>query len=133
MKIADVKILSLPKIKDERGNLSFLQEESLPFEIQDIFWSFDSKNRMDGYFYKNLGEIIIAFSGSVEVMVQDSENNKCIFYLNSPLDALYVPRLLWREMINFSDDVCVIHILDGSLDEMSVIGDFKNYLNYVNA
>ena len=133
MTIDGVKILNLPKVKDERGNLSFLQEGNLPFEIQDICWPYDAKNRMEGYAHKKLSEIIIALSGSVEVIVQDSENNKHAFNLNSPLDALYVPRSLWREMINYSDDACLIHLLDGNLEEKSVIRNFKNYLNYVNA
>ena len=133
MTIAGVKILNLPKVQDERGNLSFLQEGNLPFEIQDICWPYDAKNRMEGYAYKKRSEIVIALSGSVEVIIQDAEHNKRTFKLSSPLDALYVPCSLWREMINYSDDVCVIHLLDGRLQEGSVIRDFKNYLNYVNA
>ena len=98
------KIIGLPKILDERGNLSFLEEEKhIPFKVERMQWIYDvpgGEVRGGHSYYKN-EEIIIALSGSFDVVLRDGIGEK-IFSLNRSYYGLYVPAGTWRHMENFS-------------------------------
>ena len=98
------KIIQLPKISDPRGNLSFFENDNqLPFKIRRSYWIYDvpgGENR-GGHAYKNTEEFIVALSGSFDVVL-DNGTEKKTFALNRSYYGLYVPKLYWREMENFS-------------------------------
>ncbi|TCD17335.1 WxcM-like domain-containing protein [Pedobacter psychrodurus] len=102
--LGKVRQINLPKILDERGNLSFLeQDKHVPFKIERTYWIYDvpgGEVRGGHSYYKN-EEIIIALSGSFDVVLNDGINEK-IFSLNRSYYGLYVPNGIWRHMENFS-------------------------------
>ena len=101
----DAKIISLPKIFDHRGNLSFVEEEDhIPFRIMRSFWIYDvpGGEERGGHAYKETEEFIVALSGSFDVMVDDGKGNVQTFQLNRSYYGLYVPKMMWRQMTNFS-------------------------------
>ena len=97
-------LISLPKILDSRGNLSFAENQSqLPFDIKRAYWIYDVPGGTErgGHAYKENQEFIIALSGSFDVTLDDGKQRKT-FSLNRSYYGLYVPKGIWREMDNFS-------------------------------
>ncbi len=78
----DCKIIDLPRIQDPRGNLSFIEEkEHFPFEIKSTYWIYDLRNGKipGGSSQKQQNELIVALSGSLDVVVDDGNNRKTLF------------------------------------------------------
>ena len=104
MNINDCRLVSLPKILDARGNLSFVEQNNhIPFEIKRTYWIYDVPGGEDrgGHAFKQNQEFIVALSGSFDVIVDDGEEKK-VFKMNRSYYGLYIPAGLWREMTNFS-------------------------------
>lgn len=98
-------IVNLPKFLDHRGNLSFAEEENhIPFKVKRVFWIYDVPGGEDrgGHAYKNTEEFIIALSGGFDVVLNDGVGNVQTFQLNRSYYGLYVPKMMWRQMTNFS-------------------------------
>lgn len=109
--VADCIILPLPKILDERGNLSFIEGGNhIPFEIQRTYWIYDvpGGETRGGHAYKELQEFFVALSGSFDVVLNDGVTRKVVS-LNRSYFGLYVPNMLWRHLENFAtNSVCLI-------------------------
>jgi hypothetical protein len=108
--IQNCKIIELPKIHDPRGNLSFIEEERhFPFEIKSTYWIYDMRNGKitASNAFKRQNEMIIALSGSLDVVVDDGTNRK-IYSLNRPYYGLYVPSGIWCQMENFSTNSLIL-------------------------
>src|SRR4051812_28668549 len=104
MTLADAKIIQFPKILDERGNLSFFENNhQIPFAIARTYWIYDvpGGEQRGGHAYKELQEVIVALSGSFDVVLNDGNEEKK-FTLNRSYYGLYVPKMIWRSMDNFS-------------------------------
>lgn len=104
MKIADVRIIELPKFLDARGNLSFAEQNNhIPFEIKRTYWIYDvpGGESRGGHAFRENEEVIIAISGAFDVTIDDGQNKKT-FSLNRSYYGLYIPKGLWRTMENFS-------------------------------
>jgi dTDP-4-dehydrorhamnose 3,5-epimerase-like enzyme len=129
MNISDARIIDLPKILDERGNLSFFQnEEHIPFSIQRVYWIYDvpGGEQRGGHAFKQLQEVIIALSGSFDVVLSDGVNEKR-FSLNRSYYGLYVPKMLWRSIENFSTNSLSLIVADDAYNENDYLRDFENY------
>ena len=100
----EVRIINLPRIFDERGNLSFLEENKhIPFNIRRVYWIYDVPGGevRGGHSYKKNRELIIALSGSFDVItLVDGKETK--HSLNRSYYGLYIPNGIWRHMENFS-------------------------------
>jgi dTDP-4-dehydrorhamnose 3,5-epimerase-like enzyme len=97
-------IIPLPKFEDPRGNLSFIEENNqIPFKIERTYWIYDVPGGQvrGGHAFKEQQELIVALSGSFDVVVDDGSKKK-IFSLNRSYYGLYVPAGMWRQMQNFS-------------------------------
>jgi hypothetical protein len=106
-----IKLTNLPKILDRRGNLTFLEGKNhIPFSIKRVYWIYDvpGGQTRGGHAYKTLQEFIIALSGSFDVVLDDGKERKT-FSLNRSYYGLYVPKLIWRHLENFStNSLCLI-------------------------
>lgn len=100
----NAQLIKLPQILDNRGNLTFIEEQyHIPFKIERTFWIYDvpgGKNR-GGHAYRETEEFIVALSGSFDVVLDDG-HEKQTFRLNRSYYGLFVPRMVWREMTDFS-------------------------------
>jgi hypothetical protein len=108
--IQNCKIIELPKIHDPRGNLSFIEgEKHFQFEIKSAYWIYDMRNGKitGGQAFKQQNEMIVALSGSMNVVVDDGTNRK-IYSLNRPYYGLYIPSGLWYQMENFSTNSLIL-------------------------
>ena len=106
--IDNCKIIELPRIQDPRGNLSFIEEKNhFPFEIKSAYWIYDLRNGKIPGGLKKQSEMIVALSGSLNVVVDDGTNRK-IYSLNRSYYGLYIPSGIWRQLQNFSTNSLIL-------------------------
>ena len=123
------KILSLPKIGDERGNLSIIEQgKQIPFEIKRVHWIYDVPGgiKRGGHAYKETEEFIVALSGSFDVLIDDGENKRN-YPLNRSYFGLYVPKGMWRTMTNFSTNSLALVLSSTEYDENDYVSDYNEY------
>lgn len=130
MTVEDVRIIELPKFLDARGNLSFAEQNNhIPFEIKRTYWIYDvpGGEERGGHAFKKNQEVVIAISGSFDVVVDDGCRKKT-FTLNRSYYGLYVPAGLWREMVNFSTNSLALEFGSMHYDVSDYIYDYEEYL-----
>jgi dTDP-4-dehydrorhamnose 3,5-epimerase-like enzyme len=126
------EIINLPKFEDPRGNLSFIEEEEhIPFKIERTYWIYDVPGGQvrGGHAFKKQQELIIALSGSLDVVLDDGKT-KQTFSLNRSYYGLYVPAGLWRQMQNFSTNSLALVLSSTHYIESDYIYDYADFLNY---
>jgi dTDP-4-dehydrorhamnose 3,5-epimerase-like enzyme len=130
--LSDVKLISLPKIEDPRGNLSIIEEENqIPFKIERTYWIYDVPGGQvrGGHAFKNQQEFIVALSGSFDVVVDDGIN-KHTYSLNRSYVGLYLPVGLWRQIQNFSTNSLAMLLSSTQYSEDDYIREYDDFLNY---
>ena len=128
------RIIDLPKILDRRGNLSIIEEiKNIPFEIKRSFWIYDvpGGETRGGHAYRETQEFIVALSGSFDVVIDDGKI-KQTFSLNRSYYGLYVPKLMWRQMINFSTNSLALVVASTEYDANDYIRDYSEFLKAKN-
>lgn len=129
MKLSNAHIIQLPKFLDERGNLSFVEENNhIPFKIERTYWIYDvpGGEKRGGHAYLRNEEFIVALSGSFDVILNDGTEKK-IFTLNRSYYGLYVPNGLWREMDNFSTNSLAVVLASTKYDAEDYIRDYEEF------
>lgn len=124
------KIIELPKIIDDRGNLSFVEQNNhIPFEIKRTYWIYDvpGGEARGGHSYKENKELIIALSGSFDVILDDGITKKT-FSLNRSYYGLYIPNMLWRQMENFSTNACALVLASQEYNVNDYERDIKTFI-----
>lgn len=124
-----IKLIKIPVVEDIRGNLGFIQNDILPFELKRIYYLFDvpSNAFRGGHSHINQHEILIALSGSFEVILNDGVEKKYIF-LNKPNVGLHIPKGIWRELQNFSSGSVCLVLASDIFQEEDYIRDFNLFL-----
>lgn len=125
-------IIQLPKFLDARGNLSFIEEENhIPFKIKRAYWIYDvpGGEKRGGHAYKENEELIVALSGSFDVILDDGKERN-IFSLNRSYYGLYVPKGTWREMQNFSTNSLALILSSTEYNESDYIRDYDEFKTY---
>ena len=123
------RIISLPKILDKRGNLSFIESlQHVPFEIKRAHWIYDvpGGQTRGGHAYIETQEFIVAMSGSFDVILHENDGNKTVS-LNRSYYGLYVPAGTWRELCNFSSNSLALVLSSTYFDEMDYIDNYNIY------
>jgi hypothetical protein len=126
----ELGLIKLPKIVDERGNLTFLQAGlQVPFEIKRAFWIYDvpGGEMRGGHAFKEQNEIIIALSGSFDVTVKDKNGVEHKYSLNRSYTALFIPNLSWRHLDNFSTNAVALHLVDMEYTSTDYIRDANQF------
>jgi dTDP-4-dehydrorhamnose 3,5-epimerase-like enzyme len=127
--VNDIQLINLPVIEDSRGNLAFIQGEYIPFNFKRIYYLFDvpSTSARGGHSHIHQNQLIIALSGSFEVIVDDGTTKKS-FLLNKPNIGLHIPTGLWRELENFSSGSVCLVVAEDVFDESDYIRDYHEFL-----
>jgi len=123
------RLIDLPKIPDDRGNLSFFENgKQIPFDLQRVYWIYDVPGGevRGGHAYRELREVIIALSGSFEVVLHDGAEEKR-YMLNRSYTALYIPKMMWRQLQNFSTNAMALIAADAPYNEQDYIRDFNEF------
>lgn len=127
LSIEKCKLIYFPKINDVRGNLSFIEENNqIPFQIKRVYYLYDvpSGATRGGHAHKALEQIIIALSGSFDVILDDGRNRQA-YFLNRPHYGLYIPPGIWRELENFSSNSVALSIVSAVYEESDYIRDYE--------
>lgn len=128
--ISNCKIIDLPKIADPRGNLTFIEGggRHIPFDIKRVYYLYDVPGGAErgGHGHKALHQLIIAMSGSFDVVLDDGYEKKR-FHLNRSYYGLYVCPMIWRELDNFSSgSVCMV-LASNLYDEEDYYRDYEPF------
>lgn len=127
-------VIELPKLVDARGNLSFIEEEThLPFRIKRVYWIYDvpGGEHRGGHAFKQTAELIVALSGSLEVVLNDG-HKEYRFLLNRPYFGVLVPKMYWRQIENFSTNSLALIIASTYYSEDDYIGKFDEFTQLKN-
>jgi len=126
--IHDSIVIDITKVHDTRGNLSVIQGEDIPFEMKRVYYLYDipSGGRRGGHSHKDQHELLVALSGSFDVILNDGKEQKTIT-LNKPNIGLLIVKGIWRELENFSSGSVCLVLASGLFDEEDYIRDFEEY------
>jgi len=132
MSLEICRIIELPKITDPRGNLTFIEGggRHVPFDIKRVYYLYDVPGGAErgGHGHKELHQLIIAMSGSFDVVLDDGQN-KHRFHLNRSYYGLYVCPMIWRELDNFSSgSVCMV-LASNIYSESDYYRDYDEYIS----
>ncbi|MBR4497949.1 MAG: WxcM-like domain-containing protein [Bacteroidales bacterium] len=128
--ISDCRIIDLRKISDPRGNLTPIEGgKDVPFEIKRAFWIYDvpGGEERGGHAYRKNEEFIVALSGSFDVVLDDGKGNVQSFHLNRSYYGLYVPKMVWRQMTNFSTNSLAMVLASQPYDADDYIRDYEQF------
>ena len=129
MPISDCGIVSLPKIEDERGNLTFIEGgRHVPFEFKRVYYLYDVPGGAErgGHAHHDLRQFIVAASGSFDVILDDG-NERQRFHLNRSYSGLYIAPMIWREIDNFSGGSVCLVLASSFYDESDYLRDYDAF------
>lgn len=129
-----VHLIELPKVNDPRGNLTVIESgTTVPFVVMRDYWIYDVPSGMwrDGHAFKTQQEFIVALSGSFDVVVNDGTGDR-VFHLSRPQIGLYVPRMTWRRIDNFSTNSVALVLSSTLYDPDDYIEDFMDFKRLKN-
>ncbi|MFZ1072541.1 MAG: FdtA/QdtA family cupin domain-containing protein [Verrucomicrobiia bacterium] len=130
MTLNDCKLIDLPKIADPRGNLTFIEgNRHVPFQIQRVYYLYDTPGGAErgGHAHKGLHQLIVAMSGSYDVILDDGKQKKR-FHLNRSYYGLYVCPMIWRELDNFSSGAVCLVLASNLYDESDYYRDYRTFI-----
>ncbi len=122
-----IDIINLPKFLDSRGNLSYIEEEThLPFKIKRVYWIYDvpGGEHRGGHAFRCTDELIVALSGSFDVVLHDGKE-EYRYSLNRSYYGIFVPKMIWRMLENFSTNSLALFIASTDYNETDYIRDFE--------
>jgi dTDP-4-dehydrorhamnose 3,5-epimerase-like enzyme len=128
--LGDCRIIDLPKIADPRGNLTFVEAGvHVPFAVERVYYLYDVPGGAErgGHAHKELQQLIIAMSGSFDVVLDDGRE-KQRFHLNRSYYGLYICPMIWRELDNFSSGSVCLVLASNRYDESDYYRDYQAYL-----
>jgi hypothetical protein len=127
------KLIDLPKILDERGNLSFIEEDiHIPFKIKRVYWIYDvpGGEYRGSHAFKETEEFIIALSGSFDIVIHDGTKEKK-YSLNRSYYGLYLSKSIYRRLENFSTNSLALILASTPYNENDYIRDFDEFLIHI--
>ncbi len=128
--VYDCSVLYLPKIHNRQGNITVVENNTnIPFETKRIYYIYDIPGGEDrgAHAHKSLHQLIIAASGSFDVLIDDGINKR-IVNLNRPYLGLYLVPGMWRQLINFSSGSVRLVLASDFYNERDYLRDYENFL-----
>ena len=124
------EIVDLQRIQDPRGSLTFVEGVHVPFEIKRVYYLYDvpSGEARGGHAHLKLQQLIVAVSGSFDVVIDDGLNRRTVT-MNRPYQGLLIRSLIWRELCNFSSGAVCLVLASIEFDEEDYIRDYQSFLS----
>ena len=130
MSINECKVVKLKKISDPRGNLTVIEDnKDVPFRIKRIYYIYDvpTGEYRGAHAHKRLEQLMVAVSGSFDVRVDNGKGRRT-FTLNRPYEGLYIPKMTWRDMDNFSSGSVCLVLASDYYEESDYIRNYDEFL-----
>jgi hypothetical protein len=130
MSLRNIRIIDFPKIIDSRGNLTALEGgKQIPFPIKRVYYLYDIPGGAErgGHAHRDLQQVIIAISGSFDVVLDDGLEKRTV-HLNRASSGLFIDRLIWRELKNFSSGSVCLVLASEVYDEADYYRDYSQFL-----
>lgn len=129
----NINIIDIPKIERPEGTIGVVEKEVIPFDIKRVYYLFDvpSSAKRGGHAHKSLSQVLIALSGSFDVVLKDGNSTQTIT-LNKPDKGLLIDSTIWRELENFSSGSVCLVLASDVYKEDDYIRDYDEFINYVN-
>lgn len=126
------KIIDIPKINNTKGNIGVIENDTIPFEVKRVYYLFDvpSGAKRGGHAHKKLKQVILAISGSFDVVLKDGKSKE-IITLNRPDKGLLIENNIWRELENFSSGSVCLVLASEEFSEDDYIRSYKEYLSFI--
>ncbi len=126
------KIIDIPKINNKSGNIGVIENTTIPFNVKRVYYLFDipSGAKRGGHAHKKLKQVLIAISGSFDVVLKDGKSKE-IITLNKPDKGLLIENNIWRELENFSSGSVCLVLASEEFSEDDYIRSYKEYLSFV--
>jgi oxalate decarboxylase/phosphoglucose isomerase-like protein (cupin superfamily) len=127
-------LVNLPKLLDLRGNLTFIEEDThLPFKISRVYWIYDvpGGEHRGGHAFRETEELIVALSGSFDVVLNNGKK-EYHFSLNRSYYGVFVPKMIWRMIENFSTNSLALIIASTDYDEADYIRDYEEFKHQIS-
>ena len=130
--IMNYKIIDIPKINNSKGNIGVVENDTIPFDVKRVYYLFDvpSGAKRGGHAHKKLKQVILAISGSFDVVLKDGKSKE-IITLNRPDKGLLIENNIWRELENFSSGSVCLVLASEEFSEADYIRNYKDYLSFV--
>jgi len=128
--IYDCVILPLSKIHNRGGNITIIESETnIPFSVKRIYYLYDipGGEARGGHAHKELYQLIVAASGSFDVLLDDGQNKKVVT-LNRPDYGLMIIPGIWRELIEFSSGAICLVLASHKYDKNDYIRGYNDFL-----
>ena len=129
-----VELLHFPQLGDSRGHLVVIEgKKNIPFDIKRIFYIYGSKKGVvrGQHANKKSSFVLINVSGSSKVKITDGKNEK-VFVLDKQHMGIYIPKMLWKDMYDFSKDSVLLVLSDEYYDGEEYIRNYDEYIEIIN-
>ena len=130
----EVRLVEMPSFTDPRGDLTFIEsEQHVPFPIRRVYYLYNvpGEAKRGGHAHRNLEQVIFALSGSFRMKI-DNGHSKSEYWLNNPTKGLYINRLIWREMDNFSQGAVCMVLASQNYSESDYFRKYTDFIEAVN-
>ena len=126
------KIIDIPKINNAKGNIRVVENDTIPFDVKRVYYLFDvpSGAKRGGHAHKKLKQVLIAISGSFDVVLKNGKSKE-IITLNRPDKGLLIENNIWRELENFSSGSVCLVLASEEFSENDYIRSYKDYLSFI--
>ena len=125
----NVTIIDIPKIENHLGNIAVVENSVVPFDIKRVYYLYDipSSAQRGGHSHKKLQQVLIAISGSFDVVLNDGKIQKVVT-LNKPDKGLLIEINIWRELQNFSSGAVCLVLASTVYEEADYIRNYDEFL-----
>jgi len=129
MSFSNCKLITFPRIRDPRGNLTFVENSKhIPFDIKRVFYIYDVPGGESRGEHANIEteQVLIAMSGSFDIVV-DTGSRKKVYHLNRAYKGLYIPKMIWRGISNFSSGAVCLVLASTCYNQEDYIRDYNKF------
>lgn len=131
-----VRLIEFPQRGDKRGNMAVVEGGSdIPFEIKRLFYTYgtDSTAVRGQHANRNSEFVLVSVAGTCKVKVLDGKGNESVYSLDDPNVGLYIPKMIWKDMYDFSEDSVLLCISSEHYDANEYIRDYDEFVRIVSS